>query len=67
MHIEIDQDRCCASGQCVLTAEDVFTQRDEDGVVALVDPVPSSAAAQERAVEAAVLCPAGAISVHLRE
>jgi len=63
MHIEIDQDRCCASGQCVLTADDIFDQRDEDGVVTLLDDTPGDADARSRAEEAAALCPAGAITV----
>lgn len=63
MQIEINQDSCCAAGQCVLTADDVFGQRDEDGVVTLLDATPPSDDAQERAREAAALCPAGAISI----
>lgn len=62
MHIEIDQERCCASGQCVLIADDLFDQRDEDGVVVLLDAAPGPDA-QDRASEAAALCPAGAITV----
>ncbi|MCA1223098.1 ferredoxin [Streptomyces sp. 8L] len=64
MHIEIDQDRCCAAGQCVLAADDIFDQRDEDGVVVLLDHVPDDADALARAQEAAALCPALAIEVH---
>ncbi|MEW2547953.1 ferredoxin [Streptomyces sp. NPDC047002] len=64
MHIEIDQDRCCAAGQCVLAADDIFDQRDEDGVVVLLDGIPDDAEALARAQEAAALCPAGAIAVH---
>jgi ferredoxin len=63
MHIQIDQDRCCAAGQCVLAADDIFDQRDEDGVVTLLDSAPSSGDARERAREAAALCPAGAIDI----
>lgn len=29
--IIVDQDKCVASGQCVMAADDVFDQRDEDG------------------------------------
>jgi ferredoxin len=32
MKVFVDQDTCVASGQCVLTAADVFDQRDEDGL-----------------------------------
>jgi ferredoxin len=62
MHIEIDQDKCCAAGQCVLAADDLFDQRDEDGVVVLLEESPREDALG-RAQEAAALCPAGAITV----
>ncbi|MFF5568682.1 ferredoxin [Streptomyces sp. NPDC012623] len=62
MRIAIDQDKCCAAGQCVLAADDLFDQRDEDGVVVLLDPTPP-ADALDRAREAATLCPAAAIEV----
>jgi ferredoxin len=63
MRIEIDQDKCCAAGQCVLAADDLFDQRDEDGVVVLLEATPPEAAL-DRAREAAALCPAAAIDVH---
>jgi ferredoxin len=40
MKVTVDQDKCIASGQCVLTAPDVFDQRDEDGIVFLPNPTP---------------------------
>lgn len=61
--IEIDQDRCIGAGQCVLAASEVFDQREEDGVVVLLDDAPAgdrSAGARE----AAAVCPAAAITVH---
>ena len=62
MHVEVDQELCCGAGSCVLLAPAVFDQRDEDGIVVLLDPAP--AAALDRAVrEAAAVCPAGAISI----
>ncbi|TDC62442.1 ferredoxin, partial [Streptomyces hainanensis] len=62
MRVTVDTDRCCGSGQCVLLAPEVFDQREEDGIVALLAPRP--APAHEAAVrEAAVVCPAGAITV----
>jgi ferredoxin len=62
MRVTVDQDRCVASGQCVVAAEDVFDQRDEDGVVVLLDPEPPAAlAADVRQAEA--VCPALAIAV----
>ncbi|GAA4425892.1 hypothetical protein GCM10023169_24080 [Georgenia halophila] len=38
--IEVDEARCVAGGQCVMTADDVFDQRDDDGVVVLLDADP---------------------------
>jgi ferredoxin len=62
MRVTIDQNKCVASGQCLLAAPDVFDQRDEDGVVILLDPNPSPERAEDirRAVR---LCPALAITV----
>ncbi|MFG2276110.1 ferredoxin [Streptomyces chartreusis] len=60
MKITIDQERCVASGQCVLVAPDLFDQRDEDGIVVLLSDQPT--AEQELlARQAADLCPALAI------
>lgn len=62
MKITVDQERCCGAGTCVLLAPDVFDQRDEDGIVVLLDAEPS--ADQHSLVrEAASVCPASAISV----
>jgi ferredoxin len=60
MKITVDEDKCCAAGQCVLAAPDVFDQRDDDGVVVLLDPSPPSELHQA-ARDAAALCPAAAI------
>ena len=62
MKIIVDQDRCVASGQCVLAADDVFDQRDEDGIVVLLNDSPP----RERATDvrhAAAVCPALAIAI----
>lgn len=62
MQITIHEEKCCGAGQCVLVAPEVFDQRDEDGVVVLLDdapPEPRHAAARE----AAAVCPAAAIEV----
>ncbi|MFF1692222.1 ferredoxin [Streptomyces sp. NPDC058257] len=62
MEISIDFDKCCAAGQCVLAAPEVFDQRDEDGVVVLLDPDPP-VAEHENVRQAAAVCPAAAIEV----
>ncbi|MET9070596.1 ferredoxin [Streptomyces sp. NPDC004232] len=60
MKVTIDEVKCCGAGQCVLIAPEVFDQRDEDGIVILLDAEP--AAEQHGAVrEAASVCPAAAI------
>ncbi|WP_328377416.1 ferredoxin [Streptomyces sp. NBC_00440] len=62
MKIAIEEDKCCGAGQCVLVAPEVFDQRDEDGIVVLLDPDPP----QEQygnVREAAAVCPAAAIEV----
>ena len=62
MKVIIDQDRCVASGQCVMAAADVFDQRDEDGIVVLLNEhPPAELAADVR--QAAIVCPALAITV----
>lgn len=63
MRIEADQELCVGSGQCVLTAPDVFDQRDSDALVELLDerPPPEQADAVRNA---AAGCPAAAITVH---
>ncbi|MEV6228763.1 ferredoxin [Saccharopolyspora shandongensis] len=62
MKVTIDQDKCVSSGQCVLAAEEVFDQRDEDGVVVLLNANPPAGLAED-VRQAAVLCPALAIVV----
>lgn len=60
MRISVDETRCCSSGQCAALAPGVFDQRDDDGVVLLVDATPPEAV--HDAVRAAALaCPAAAI------
>ncbi|GAB2912339.1 ferredoxin [Streptomyces mayteni] len=60
MRVAVFTDKCCGSGQCVLTAPDVFEQRAEDGIVALVDATPP-AEYHANVRESAILCPTGAI------
>lgn len=62
MRIEVDQDKCVGGGQCVAAAAAVFDQRDEDGVVVLLNESPGEDL-HEAVREAAILCPAAAIRV----
>ncbi|MGW0162805.1 ferredoxin [Mycobacterium sp. NPDC003323] len=62
MRITVDQDRCVSSGQCVLNAMELFDQRDEDGVVVLLEPSPAPDQA-DNARAAAAACPALAIEI----
>ena len=59
--VHIDEHKCVGAGQCVLTAPDIFDQRD-DGIVILLDATPL-AALHAAARKAAKLCPALAITV----
>jgi ferredoxin len=62
MKVVVDQNKCVSSGQCVLNATEVFDQRDDDGVVLLLNDSPTS----EQAVNvrnAAAACPALAIDI----
>lgn len=60
--ITVDETRCCGSGNCVLTAPGVFDQREADGVVTVLDPVPSPEQ-HDRVRTAADRCPTSAIGV----
>jgi ferredoxin len=40
LRVTADEERCCGSGMCVLSAPDVFGQREEDGVVDVLVPLP---------------------------
>ena len=62
MKVTVDQDKCCGAGTCVLLAPDVFDQRDEDGIVVLLDETPGDAL-HDIVREAASVCPGVAISV----
>ncbi|MEB3051411.1 ferredoxin [Mycolicibacter sp. MYC123] len=62
MKVTADQNICASSGQCVAIAPRVFDQRDEDGVVVLLDEnPPEELAAAVR--QAAAVCPSGAIKI----
>lgn len=61
VHVDADRDLCVGAGNCVLTLPAVFDQ-DEQGLVTVGDPEqPDTAASLLR--RAALLCPAGAITV----
>jgi len=60
--ITINEEECCSSGICAMTAPDVFDQRDEDGVVVLLDAEPEPGLHAE-ARKAARSCPSLAIEV----
>jgi len=62
MKVSVDQDKCVSSGQCVLNAGDVFDQRDDDGVVVLLNDSPAPEQA-DNARNAAAACPALAIDI----
>jgi ferredoxin len=62
MKIIIDQQRCIGAGQCVRTAPEVFDQRETDGIVVLVNPVPSEAL-RSKVEKAAKLCPSKSIRI----
>ncbi|WP_112136002.1 ferredoxin [Glycomyces dulcitolivorans] len=64
MKVSVDADKCVAAGQCVLLAPEVFDQREEDGVVFLLDEAPGPDL-HDGVRESAMVCPAAAI--HLAE
>ena len=60
MHVELDEPKCVAAGQCVLAAPDVFDQRDEDGIAVLLTDTPAPEL-RDGVRQAAAICPAAAI------
>jgi ferredoxin len=63
MKVTVDQEKCCGAGTCVLLAPDVFDQRDEDGLVVLLDETPADDL-HDIVREAASVCPGVAIAVY---
>jgi ferredoxin len=61
LKVRVDEAKCIGAGQCVLTAPEIFDQRD-DGIVILLDPEPPPAL-HAAARKAAKLCPALAITI----
>jgi len=62
MRVTVNQAKCCGAGQCVMLAPKVFAQREEDGIVKLLDPAPP-AELHAAVREAESMCPTGAIKV----
>lgn len=62
MKIKLNLDKCIAAGSCVMEAPEIFDQRDEDGVVVLLDSDPASELAP-LVRRAAAACPAGVIAI----
>nr|WP_041833836.1 ferredoxin [Actinoplanes sp. N902-109] len=60
MHVELDEPKCVAAGQCVMVAPEIFDQRDEDGVAVVLEPLPRPAQYDD-VREAVAVCPAAAI------
>ena len=61
MRLEVDRETCVGSGNCVLTAQDVFDQ-DDDGMVLLLEDSPPDAH-EVAARDAAARCPSRAIRI----
>ncbi|GHF76831.1 ferredoxin [Amycolatopsis bartoniae] len=62
MKVSVDADKCCGAGSCVLLAPDVFDQREEDGIVVLLDAEPPQEL-HDAVREAADVCPAAVIAL----
>ena len=62
LRISADSGRCIGSGQCVLTAPDLFDQ-DEDGIVVLLTESVTTGPDAALARQAEHLCPAAALRV----
>ena len=62
MRVHADRDSCVSSGQCVMTAPDVFDQDEDDGVVSLKTDTPPPELVRD-VRQAAVMCPARAITL----
>ncbi|MEQ4725818.1 ferredoxin [Nonomuraea sp. B19D2] len=64
MKVTVEAAKCVAAGQCVLIAPEVFDQREEDGIVVLLEETPAPEV-HGAVRESAAVCPAAAI--HLVE
>lgn len=62
MKVTVDDRSCVAAGSCVLAAPEVFDQRDDDGVVVLLDGAPPPRL-RDGVADAVAMCPAAAITL----
>ncbi|MFD3307223.1 ferredoxin [Streptomyces sp. NPDC058656] len=62
MKVVVDEEKCVAAGQCVAAAMEVFDQREDDGIVVVLDENPPPALAED-VRNAAAVCPALAIRI----
>ncbi len=62
MKVSVENAKCIGAGQCVLLAPEVFDQREDDGVVMLLDDAPAPQL-HDTVRESAMVCPASAIAV----
>jgi ferredoxin len=60
--IHVDEHKCVGAGQCVMAAPQVFDQREEDGVVVLLQNH-AEIGLEPSVRKAAKLCPALAIRI----
>ncbi|MGX1854286.1 ferredoxin [Streptomyces sp. NBC_01456] len=64
--VHLDESKCVTSGQCVLTAPEVFDQREKDGVAIVLTDSPAPEL-RGKVREAAAGCPAAAIRLVHRQ
>ncbi|MGB3442770.1 MAG: ferredoxin [Actinophytocola sp.] len=62
MRVLVDQEACISSGQCVMAAADVFDQRDDDGLVILLEENPAEHLHND-VREAVMACPVLALRI----
>ena len=60
LKITVDDMKCCGAGQCAILAPVVFDQREDDGIVVLLDAEPPEAL-HAAVREAAAMCPTATI------